>query len=406
MTLIEKIESLGYEIKEEKGSFIIVIVDGDRISALNEIADKTGGKYNPKGSGSSIGRVECSGKNIVVKNKSGGGSGAGSAATALAESAQCVYLAAAYTEDNYRDETLLKQERNIDISVSVNDVVEKLPEHWKKSCILTANYLKEFLPRNNYEFHRGSSWVSKLETHWKKLNKDEKAFSNLNKWSPADIYVLTAKGKSTDITSATSIKQLNNILLDGLNNGDIIGISLKQVKNEIRAEYKNCGSKHKEYSFVAIKPWSTDFFSSGDIYLEFNAGKIQFRRFGNSWQGEIKGKTANMGKIGGGPIHNVMKKYGVSLTKQSDIRSKLSSAQMKNFKSWYEFFAKTKTTEKQFSDMVEKKDYNWLVSKYLSIELGYYISKLSSAKKDSVVNDMLSYAASESELSGPYIKVS
>jgi len=401
-----KLENGGYPIKKVSGKTIDVISDSDRVGALNDIAKKFKGKYNPKGGSSSIGRVELPGGFFVQVKGKGGGSGAGSDVTKLAESAQCAYCAAAWYGKDFSGKTIKASSKYFDVDERVENIINKLPDHWIQSCMLTAERLKKEFKTKKYVFHRGSSWVNKLENHWKNLNKVEKQFSNLNKWSPADIYMVSAAGSRIDFTKANSLLELNSMMLDAIQSKDVIGISLKQVKGTAKLEYKNVSKDKYLYEFKSLTVGKRGFFASGDAYIMYGGGQIQFRRFGTTWQGEIKGKTANMGKISGGPINAILKRNGVNLKAQNEIVDK-TPALVEEFYKWYKHFEKGNAVSKEeFNSLVEEKDQNWWISKYLSVQLMFHLDKKNHIGKNEIVSEMIGYAASESEMSGPYVKVS
>jgi hypothetical protein len=396
-----ELKKLGYEIKKIQGNNIDFIA-ADRVGALQDLATKFRGKYNPAGGSSSIGRTELPGGVKLNAKPKGGGSGAGSDVTAAAESLQCLYCALHFNGEPFVFRNLGKVRRYFKVDAKLK-AMEALPEDWYLSCMTTAKILKQKFPRGKYQFHRGSRWVSTLENHWKKLNRDEKLFSNLNKWSPADIYMVSPTGANIDFTKANNILELNNMMLDAINNGDVIGVSLKKVGSSGTYSLKNVTDERPTYKYEGVTIGKKGFFNSQDSYLRYEGGEIQFRKFGSTWQGEIKGKTANMGKISGGPINALMAKNGIVLIPQADVKEK-NDELMDKFFDYYKHF-KGDLDRKTFEAAVAGQDFNWWVSKFLSAQLAYEIDKASSATQEKIVSAMLSYASSQSDLSGPYAKV-
>ena len=269
---------------------------------------------------------------------------------------------------------------------------------------MTAEILEKEFGRKRYKFHRGSVWVDSLQNHWTRLNRQEKAFSNLNKWSPADIYMVSQAGERIDVTKTKSIQELNLLLKKALKDRDIIGVSLKQVQSNPTLAYKNLSTDRSTYQFKSLTVGKRGFFNSNDAYLEFDGGNIQFRTFGTTWQGEIKGKTANMGKISGGPIASVLSNLGITgWLPQNQITVKTDKL-VDQMYSWYKTLVIPALSKSDFIVEISKKDQTFWVSKFMSTQLMYIINQ--SNKKDEIVSAMISYAASESELSGPYVKVS
>lgn len=409
----------GFEdLKDGKTSKTVVIQlpkGSDRVEALIKAASvlKTyGGKYNDKGGQSSIGRTEANGGYYVeCKHKGGGGSGAGSDLTALVESAQCVYLAVKYNKSAVYTSTNMKDaSRYYDVSEPILNVTSKLPESWIKSSKRGADKLAEKFRNNgkNYISHRGSSWVDKLEKHWKTLNEEAgKPFSNLNKWSPADIWLVSQQGARVDITETNTLIELNQLLLKLYKSKDVIGVSLKQVQTATaRFGELNMTSARKEYKFESSTLGLRGFWLSQDGYIYFAGQKIQFRKFGSTWQGELKGQFANMGKISGGPIATIVKDiYGIDMVPQRDLKNRTKD----NEEQFYEWYTKVPYTEDMdkisFLAQLKGKDQNWYLSKIMTTQLIAIVENGTEAQKHAFTSGLVNYAGSESLLSGPYCKI-
>jgi len=132
----------------------------------------------------------------------GGGSGAGADITKLAESAQCLYSALVFyvfskqikLDEPITLEQFKKASKHIVTDENLDNMINNLPDDWVKSSILGANKLYEkygsLKSSKNFIFHRGSSTVDQIEGSFKRINRSENAFGNINKWSPADIYII------------------------------------------------------------------------------------------------------------------------------------------------------------------------------------------------------------------------
>ena len=403
-----------FKDQTRKGVVILAQKGEDRIAVLESVAKKLktyGAKYDPKAGQSSVGRtVMSNGFFCECKIKGGGGSGAGSDLTALTESAQCVYSAALYNKKSYTHKDLKAVKTHYDIDDKIQNVLTKLPDDWVKSSIIIAEKLKKEFPPSgkNYIHHRGSPWVNQLEQHWKKLNQDAgKPFSNLNKWSPADTWMISSKGKQVDITKTKSLVQLNNLLAKNLKSKDIIGVSLKKVVGTASFKLLNTTKTRPVYSFDKTQLiGNSGFFGSGDGYLFFDGGKAQFRKFGSTWQGELKGKNANMGKMSGGPIKGLLDNItGGDFIPQRELLER-DDETLELFYKWYNSVPYTPKIKKyDFYKEVNKKDQNWFVSKIMTTQLISIIESLPKKDKDRFSSGMVNYAGSESELSGPYCKV-
>lgn len=414
-----KLASAGYAdlANGKTAKTVVVQIDrgGDRIGTLEDIAKKLksfAGKYNPKGGQSSVGRTELGGGYYIeCKIKGGGGSGAGSDLTKLTESAQCVYNAALYKGKSYSHADLKsKPVRDcFDVDEKLENVLSKLPDEWVKSSMMVAEKLKKQFPAQgkNYIHHRGSTWVDTLENHWKDLNNEAgKPFANLNKWSPADIWMVSTAGARIDITKTKTLVELNNLLIKQLKSKDIIGVSLKKVVGTAKYKELNINKNRPVFKFEKTSTGLRGFFDSGDGYMFFDGGKAQFRTFGSTWQGELKGKNANMGKMSGGPIKTLIENIsGKNFIAQKNLDNRTDD-EMEMFYKWYTACPDTpKMSKFDFFKKVAEKDQNWYVSKIMTTQLISMVEALSDKDKDRFSSGMVNYAGSESELSGPYVKV-
>ena len=162
-------------------------------------------------------------------------------------------------------------------------------------------------------------------------------------------------------------------------------------------------------------------FDSKDIYLQFKSegkdGEIQLRNFSSrpvtsSWQGEIKGAMAAHGKIGGGIIHKILERFITDVTFTTPNETKAlyrkfiqgDGSAIEKFYSYYSKMENDPVSISDFSKIVSEKDEKWFRSKMLTTEMMYHI-QFGKANKDDIVSSFLGYAASQSELSAPFIKV-
>ena len=411
-SVLTLLKDIGYsEIKAVKGNRISIQVssNAERVKTLKDVASKLDGNFDPNSSDSSIGRTQLQNKVIILAKTAGGGSGAGSGVTKLTESAQCLYLAARwYAGGNYDKASLHKASSFVDVDEPINNIVDNLDDTWRDSCILTAEKLfKESLYKGKkYIFHRGSAFVDRIENQFKKLNKIEKTFTNLNKWSPSDIYMSTSKGEKLDIESTKSLLELNNMLYAGIIAGTLVGVSLKQAQGKVSIDKKNFTKTRKEYKFEKFTTGKRAFFKSNDVYINYDGGEIQFRTFGTTWQGEIKGKFANQGKLSGGPVATVMKNIGRTQMLLQKSLGVISEENMRKFYDYYSALGEPSIKYANFKKKVEEKDNTFFVSKIMGAQLLFHFNKLSKPMKTKVITAMIGYAASESEMSAAYIKAS
>ena len=341
----------------------------------------------------------------------GAGSGAGAALTKWVESAQCVYAQAYFNNKNtkFAKEDLQKAYSQVDVDATLEEILN-IPSEWVKSSAIGAILMSKNLKNKNYIFHRGSSWVSLMSARFKDLNKKSgKPFANVNKWTPADIWAVDhsaeAKYKFDD---CQSLEELNDKLIQAYKAKDVIGISLKLMTKSAKVKNINLESNYESPKYKGYSFGKRNFYGSKDSYvLMYDGGEIQFRTFGISWQGEIKGKNANQGKIGQGSINSILKRScGVGqLDDAKQLRKLIKSNREEFIKRFYKLAYSVKATKDKF-DKFDKElsndDDNWLESKYFCTQLYGLIKN----KEQKFTAGCLSYASSQSDLSAVHMKLS
>jgi hypothetical protein len=341
----------------------------------------------------------------------GGGKGAGADVTRTTESAQAVYAAARWAgSKNYTAIDLERAYKGCKVDEPLEGILNGLSPAWRDSCILGAEALHKKYGKKNYTFHRGSDWVDSLETVFKKLNSAEKVFSNVNKWSPADIYMVSPAGAAVKLLAATNIIELNGLLLEALRNGDIVGVSLKLLKGGVKLSTYNAGDKKHTIEFDRFTTGTKGFFGGKDIYMYFSHdGKIQFRTFPETFQGEIKGRNANQGKLSYGPIQTVLRHLKLpQLIDIKTLRKALAESDRKVYAEFYKNYTRyamdtSKLSLDSFIEECKSKGDSWVFSKYLGCQLIDIVK--TSGREDDFITSCIQYASSSSDLSAPFIKL-
>lgn len=413
--LVKLLNELGFKNTVVKSSKRLhVLTDKNRVSALKEIEKSIkGARYDNTLSGSTVGGVVLqNGISIFAKPIKASGSGAGAAMTEMIESSQCVYLAAVwYGKSNFDEETFKKIQTKFTVTTKLEKISRELPEDWQETSIKIAKKLHSTFGNKNYYFHRGSTWVKNLESKFRLINAKDKQFANLNKWSPADIYMITNIGLQETFNSANSFMELNALLLKHLNNKDIIPVSLKKTGDNPQISYVNVSENKSTYSvknpFYVLGLRS--FFESKDVYVNYVEGRIQFRGFNIiDFQGEIKGKYASHGKVGSGDINKSIKKHsGYSLETPREVSIKFKNSKNNLIKEFYSYYKVNETNPLNYDTFYSKcieKDMGWMISKYLGTKMIYFMKK--SKKMDEIIGSMIAYASSQSDISAPFVKVS
>lgn len=360
---------------------------------------------------------------LIYKKGAGGGSGAGAALTKLAESSQALYAALAFNvlkrKITNKDVSKDNFQRAAGTAITDEDfgaMINSLPDDWVNSSIAGANALyQKYANKGRFTFHRGSSAVVAIESSFTAINRQEKAFGNLNKWSPADIYMISDSGAVNEIAAEKTLKGLNSKMFELVKSNRVIGVSLKKItSNTGRITEKNFPGDGKIIS--ASYKGTTTKFDSMDGYIQWGTAtteKIQFRSFGGEssltgWQGEIKGASANQGKVSLGPINYILKRHGLQQLPTSVESAKLAAANtdshcrdIANMMSAYGLISDVNGT----AELIKSKSNKYRYSKYLVMKMLLTMQNAPAAIQNEVVKDLYSYASSQASFSAPYIKM-
>ena len=245
-----------------------------------------------------------------------------------------------------------------------------------------------------YSYHRGSKTVNQIEKAFKDIKAKEKIRMDINKWSPADIYAF----KNFDpkcLNEEMSFKGLNQCMQERIQKGIALGVSLKKIEGAAKPlKEVNFDKKQKNTQEFDKFEFSKD---SMDGYIHFKSGsKIQFRSFGGKkltgWQGEVKGASANQGKISLGPMNILLKQHGlgnkqIPTTAANKVRNNKSQVIDEIIKG----FGKYSThNTKVITQIVMKAEDPWLYSKWQVVKLFDTVSGITPKKaKDKFCEDLL-----------------
>ena len=359
---------------------------------------------------------------LIYKKAGGGGSGAGAALTKTAESAQALYGALVFNvlkrPMTIKDVTKSNFEKALSTAITdekFDTMVNGLPDDWIDSSIKGANEMYAKLRSGNYEFHRGSRKVDIIENAFKKVNKDEKAFGNLNKWSPADIYLIKKGFDPSPLSKEKTLKGLNEKMWEYMQDKKVIGMSLKKITGTAKISNKNFPTDKKISK--AVYNGGTTNLDAMDGYVIWGSSqeRIQFRSFGGDtsltgWQGEIKGASANQGKISLGPLNFILKRHGLQQIPESSasasLATKNSEAHAKDIAEMMAYFGTIGKSEvDDTSYLIQQKTDKYRYSKYLVMKILTTLKKANKPTADEVVKDIYLYASSQASYSAPYMKL-
>ena len=399
----------------------IRVITGERDearSAIQSLLDRSNIAYGPapKSKSSFTGteiKIGSEKIQLIYKRKSGGGSGAGAALTKLSESAQCLYAAIAFglkreiTNADITEENAKKYRNLFDTDEKLENMLNKLPDDWIDSCTIGANKLwNTFKGKGKFVFHRGSKTVDRIENNFKRIKKLEGVRMDLNKWSPADMYIVSDNYDPKCLDEEKTILGLNQCMQERIENNTLIGVSLKKIKGQAKIELKNVFKDMKptrEYNGYEYSD------KSMDCYIKISGGtKIQFRSFGGpksltGWQGEVKGAQANQGKISLGPVNMILKNHGFKQIPTDAARRVTGDRQnvLKEIENGFKKYTKSSSTKV----ILDSPD-SWLYSKLQATQLIDRIEGISNnSKRNQLIEDLYLYASSQSKYSAAYYKM-
>ena len=413
---LEKVEKK-QEFELNNGSKVIIDVEKSA-EAIKNLKDKN---YKAFGRGAKI--LIDTGGNVYSLSSfkktpefgSGKGMGGGAASTAIQESSQSVVNAIAYnvkkgqlSEEDLTEENLKKAFKSSDTSSSLEEVLDfiKNQSSWTNTFISTANILLSNFSNSSFQQHRGSSFVESIYKAYKIAKKEAGISMQADKWNPSDIWMVDASILSTQFP--TDLKELNALLVDLYAENKLIGVSLKKTGKEAKIGTYNLDEEDKEgytYTNSDSKP------TNNSVSIVYSDGVITFRtfNFASNFAGEIKGKTASHGKIGQGAINDILRENNLPLLPSpKDLQSKFKSKDKDLIEDFYSNYNKVVEgiSKEEFNNIIDIKDLNWLVSKYMSTKLASTIESQDQSKQDEIISDMIRYASSSTKSSSVFAKVS
>ena len=354
---------------------------------------------------------------FVYKSTQTKQSGGGAALTKLTESAQCVYAAIAakkggnITSDDITPENVSAASSKFDVDEKIDNILNTLPADWHESCIKGANELySEF--GGGFKYERGSKNVKAIDKAFKDMKKVEGVRMDINKWSPADMYLIAPTFDAKCLLEENSFRGLNQCMQERIQKKVCIGVSLKKMVGNAKIVDVNIDRSQKDPDGFARFEFSP---KSMDGYIHCKSGaKIQFRGFAGAkltgWQGEVSGKSAKHGKISLGPINLLIRNHvgGNKMVPTGAARFVTSNRQQAEKDIFCGFHRYNPgANDKKVWETIRSAEPVWLYSKWQVVKLFDTIRTISTKKKkDQLVEDMLLYALSMSSLSAPYYKLS
>lgn len=355
------------------------------------------------------------------------GADRGALQTRNVESAQCLYAALAFRslgrkikETDVSVSNFEKCKLFIDVDAKFEDMVN-IADDWVASSIKGANELYSKVSKNvKWTFHRGSQKVNLIESKFKELNRKEKLFSNINKWSPADFYLVGSSMGETDwksIKDVTTIKGLNQLMIQFIDENKLMGVSLKKIAQNAKpfkfynlTKDRNAGDV--KYVGTTIFKKDNNPLSAMDTFTNWKPGgryEIQWRSDSggpSGWKGEIQGTSANQGKISFGPMNEILDSFNLPKIPNYTNSSKLNDVELiKEIYNDIQNIQKMNMGEDEFVAQVKLKDDKWKYAKFTGVKFAKILESQNKTVQDRIVKEIYFYANSQSPNSGPYGKI-
>ena len=349
----------------------------------------------------------------------------------ISELAQCYACAIAsnvkrsrITEDDINDE-MIQQAKRFVKSQNRKPVITSLSNVWKSMIVSIANkLLDEGYSIPNGIYHRNDKFMQEIYKKAREAAKNsEMGLLNDDKWNPGDIWIssptLNLKSAPTD-----SIESYNSWIKEKFESKELIGISLKKLKNVDKPRLRIFNADefispmyYEGFSYTEGKIDHDDtFFGNKHVYLfgkESKVVKMQGRTFESkkftAYALEIMGSEAAGGKVGWTIIRDFIEqetgKSGLPGYKQIQNIAEGDKDQL--IRMIYELFIKyTKKTWSydEFFARINKDPYK-LFSQYYNLLIVDILETHKGDKANGIFEKSYNHAGSRIQNSSVYIKI-
>ena len=305
----------GDPVSDIEGKDVYIANTQKNIDAIKKyLADSTSGPtttFDLKSGGTIV-------SNQIGKSPLFGGQGAGAGATgetAKFESLQCLYIAAVLGEgtthdfSHYTIETLKKYKDKVFVSEPFDKYVA-IDGSWHISGFKIAEKLiKAGYVTTKHTLHRGDKKMDSLYALKNKLRKAEGLPAiNHDKWNPGDIWAMKDQATlSVKLNKIKTFGELNEFIVDNFMNRNVMGISLKKVKDRETVKLTDYNveekalDKHRFTKVTLETAAGKGIFSSKNGMFFFDATSKADIRAPNSFGAlnmELQGKGARGGRTG------------------------------------------------------------------------------------------------------------
>lgn len=421
--LITRLNKLGYAkvVALKTNVAAIYVPKSDRAIELKNVERSLKGNYATDGkaqrmSGSSIGGVYVDDGLMVAAKPD--------ASKTLTidqqETLQGIFIATKMMKPRtqFSMSDLQAAQKNVQAKFSIDDLYEIAGKGWLESSRLAANATYDFLGRQNFVVcqRSKSKFVDNISKVATKLIRESGKPMGIDKWNPADIWLVKKSFLNHNFKQYTSILDLNEFLYKAYKSKDIVGVSLKATKKKAGVQIFNDGIK-QEYKYEGYKIGSSFVKAMGNEIF-FTGGKITFRLFGKPADviGEINGKLAQGGKIGGGPLFRIMTEYDTkfSVPKWKSIMAMYENRPEFVVSHLYKLMKELapdearNISEDEYAKAIAIKPNTetYVISKWHASEVVKSFESMKPEVRNDCIKEILGYASSSTEISSIFIKVS
>ena len=389
----------------------------DKNITFGDLPKSLGGSFG----GTEIYTYDMKKVRFQYKPPQGGGARGGKRIADLGECSQCIYAAISFglgreiTMQDITPTNISKYSSKYQIDQTVKEIINELPDVWMESSILGANklYGKFFKVNGTFTFHKGSPVVDVINALFQTFKKNEGLSLNINKWNPADFWLVSEDFDINILKSEKTMEGFNQQIQKQLLSNKLIGISLKQMAGNATLTINNV-DRTKKYD----KKYEGYVFSNKSIdgYIQLSgATKLQFRatqgpKSLTGWQGEIQGGLAAGGKISLGPFNMLLRAHGIKEI-PTNAAKRVESEPDKVFTEIS--YGLKKYGKMSNTDILKLKTSKIVTPQYLYSKLqvvqliNVFEVTLKQKKKlrDQLAEDMFLYAASLSKYSSAFYKL-
>ena len=422
--LQDKLRSYGYNKLNmlQKTTIGVYVQKSDRELVLQDLSQKLNTEITMPVTGlkSSIGILDIitgpfAGFKIMVKPDA-----SKSLNTDQQETLHAYFIATKFNRPNtsYSEEDIEKYgSKDVRSKYDIKDLYNISSAGWIKSASIVADTVYSKYAGEKYLIvqRSKSKFVDNISEAFKRLNSLLSVKVNQDKWNPADIWAVSPSLIDTDFSKMESLEDLNSWIDEKFQLKDLLPISLKQVKKNPKFEIKNHGVKKEKAKYKSYDLGKVSYARSLDMNVYTSKAQIVFRNFGRpeNISGEILGKGAAGGKVGYGILTQFVNQYVRGTFKPliaKDIANKYTKNKDMFLLDLYKDIPKG-MIEQDFEDFkkevkAKKNELTWVISKYQVTKLANALNSMSTLNKNKLLNNLISYAGSELDVSSVYIKIS